>query len=121
MWTSHTKYDQAKQTIHKHGLSIKRKDYYNLQRTVGKQTPETELHRVVATLEHKGFHVRFTEKYIVEQDEKSRRVVDLRLEHEIVETLGDDIWDAGYDTDSLTFLLPSQSMSRDNIMNWYLC
>ncbi len=38
-------------------------------------------------------------------------------ENEIVETLDDDIWDAGYDTDSLNFLLPSQGMSRDNIIN----
>ena len=34
-----------------------------------------------------------------------------------MEILDDDIWDAGYDTDSLTFLLPSQGMSRDNIIN----
>ena len=120
MWTSHTKYGQAKRTLHEHGLSIKRKDYYKLQRTIGKQRPETELHRAVAALEHEGFHVRFNEKYLVEGDEKSRRVVDLRQKNEIVETL-DDIWDAGYDTDSLNFLLPSQGMSRDNIINWYLC
>ena len=76
MRTSHTKYGQAKRTLHKHGLSIKRKDYYNLQRTVGKRTPETELHRAVVALEQKGFHVRFNEKYFVEGDERSRRVVE---------------------------------------------
>lgn len=117
MWTSHTKYGQAKRTLREHGLSIKRKDHNNLQRTVEKITPETELYRVVAALEHKGFHVRFNEKYLVEGNEKSRRVVDLRLENKIGEILDDDIWDAGYDTDSLTFLLPSQRMSRDNIIN----
>ena len=51
MQTSYTKYGQASQTFHKHGLSIKRKDNYNLQQTVGKQTPEAQLHHLVAALE----------------------------------------------------------------------
>lgn len=65
MRTSHTSFGQAKRTLREHGLSIKRKDYYNLQRSVGKRTPETELDRAVRNLELKGFHVRFSEKYQV--------------------------------------------------------
>lgn len=34
------------------------------------------MHRAVAALEQKGFHFRFNEKYLVEGDEKSRRVVE---------------------------------------------
>lgn len=55
---------------------IKRKDYYNLQRSAGKRTPETELDRAVRNLELKGFHVRFSEKYQVEGDIRSRRIVE---------------------------------------------
>ena len=32
----------------------------------------------------------------------------LRMEKEILKTLDDNVCDAGYDTDSLTFLHPSQ-------------
>lgn len=55
MRTSHTSFGQAKRTLRVHGLSIKR-------------IPGTELHRAVANLELKGFHVRFSEKYQIEGD-----------------------------------------------------
>ena len=76
MKTLHTKYDQAKRTLREHGLSLNRKDYYNLQRSIGKRTSETELHRAVAGLEYKGFHIRFSKAYLMKRDERSRRIVE---------------------------------------------
>lgn len=76
MRTSNTSFGQAKRTLRVHGLSIKRKDYYNLQGITGKRIPGTELHRAVANLELKGFHVRFSEKYQIEGDIRSRRIVE---------------------------------------------
>ena len=66
MRTSHKPFGQAKRTLREHGLSIKRKDYYNLHLSAGKRTPETELHHVVGNLELKGSQVRFSKKYQVE-------------------------------------------------------
>ena len=76
MRRSHTPFGQAKRTLREHGFSIKRKDYYNLQHSAGKRTPETELDPAVGNLELKGFHVRFSEKYQVEGDIRSRRIVE---------------------------------------------
>ena len=40
--------------------------------------------------------------------ESKRMERHLRMENEIVETLDNNVWDARYDTNSPTFLLPSQ-------------
>lgn len=55
---------------------MNRKDYYNLQRSVGRKSLEKELHQAVAGLKQKGFHIRFNESYLVEGDQRSRRVVE---------------------------------------------
>lgn len=55
--TSHTPFGQVKRTLREHGLSIKRKNYYNLHCSAGKRTPETKLDCAVRNLELKGFHV----------------------------------------------------------------
>lgn len=52
--------------------------------------------------------MRFNKKYFVEGHEKHKRVVDIQLGNKIVEILDD--------TNSLIFLLPSQDISRDNII-----
>lgn len=44
MTTLYTKYGQSKRRLRRHGLSLSRKDYYNLQQSAEKQTSETELH-----------------------------------------------------------------------------
>lgn len=55
---------------------MKQKDYYNLVRNFDKRTPESELEKAVQACERRGFHVRFCERYVVEQDERRRRVVE---------------------------------------------
>lgn len=76
MRTSHTKYSQARRILREHGLVMKQKDYYNLVRSFEKRTPESELDKAVQACERRGFHVRFYKNYVVEQDERRRRVVE---------------------------------------------
>lgn len=72
MRISHRKYSQAHHTLRKHGLVMKHKYYYNLVCSFEKRTTESELDKAVQTCKQQGFHVRFYEKYVVEQDERRR-------------------------------------------------
>ena len=58
------------------GLRLSKKDYYNLARSQGKNTPEEEFTYALGFLEEEGFHVRTLEKYLVENNAPRRRVVE---------------------------------------------
>ncbi len=76
MRTSHTKYSQARRTLRKRGLVMKQKDYYNLVCSFEKRTREPELDKALQAYKRQRFHIRFYEKYMVEQDERRRRIVE---------------------------------------------
>lgn len=73
---SSTKYGQATRTLQIRGLRHSHNDYYNLARSEGSHSPEEELQFALGTLKTESFHVRCMEKYLVENNLPTRRVVD---------------------------------------------
>ena len=73
---SATSYGQASRALRIHGLRLSRSAFYNLARSAGAHTPEQELKLALGILKDEGFHVRCSEKYIVENNIRQRRVVE---------------------------------------------
>ena len=74
---SSTQYGQAARILGIQGLRLSRSDYYNLAHSEGDHTPEEELLFALGSLKDRGFHVRYKEKYIVKNNVRERRVIEL--------------------------------------------
>lgn len=59
-----------------HGYSPERKQYYNLIRHKSKPSDEEKIEIAMTHLDLQGFHVRFAERYMVENNVRQRRVVE---------------------------------------------
>ena len=70
-------YIQATRVLANQDLRLTRSDFYNLQRSEGKLTSEEELLGALGHLEDRGFHVLTKEVYLVEQNERRRRVIEM--------------------------------------------
>lgn len=73
---SSTKYGQATRTLQIRGLRLSKNDYYNLAQSEGSHSPEEKLQFALGTLKKEGVHVRCMEKYLVENNLPTRRVVE---------------------------------------------
>ncbi len=60
-----------------HGYTVERKDFYNLVRSPSHTTKENKVEIALVYLSMEGFHVRYSEKYVVENDIRQNRIIEL--------------------------------------------
>ncbi len=70
-------YIQATRALANQDLKLTRSDYYNLQRSSEKLTSEEELLAALGHLEDMGFHVLTKKVYMIENNERRRRVTEM--------------------------------------------
>ena len=98
-----TKYTQASRTLRVRGLRLSKNDYYNLVRSEGSHTPAEEMDYTLGCLKERGFHVRCLEKYIIENNIRQRRVVELIFFCNKEQIRLPDVLSVGFDRTDATF------------------
>ena len=69
-------YTEANRVLRQQGLRFDRKAYYNTERTGTKRTNQEEVELALAILGNKGYHIKKTEKWVVEQDERQHKIIE---------------------------------------------